>query len=142
MRLTSAILNVFSLFEKQNILTNIWSIRNLNHVNPSRIEEVRRISVPRKSILDHTRWQSSFAREFDLFWTKIRLTLQFLIDFHDLNFICFKYWSEYFVFQIMKIHQELQKLDAFESRKDRILWQTYYVISFVLKSIFLGRKYV
>ena len=56
-------------------------ICRLNHENPSRIAEVRRILVPRKSILDHTRWQSRFAREFDLFWTKIRLTSALLDGF-------------------------------------------------------------
>ena len=56
-------------------------ICRLNHENPSRIAEVRCISVRRKSILDHTRWQSRFAREFDLFWTKIRLTSAILDGF-------------------------------------------------------------
>ena len=55
------LLDGFSLFEKQNILTNIWSIRNLNHVNLSRIAEVRRILVLKRlnslaNLLYHLVW--------------------------------------------------------------------------------------
>ena len=32
------------------------------------------------------------------------------MDLHDLNFIYFKYWSEYSAFQIMKIHQEIAEV--------------------------------
>ena len=38
-------------------------IVNLNHENPSRIAEVRRTLVPTKSILDHTKLQSRFAKK-------------------------------------------------------------------------------
>ena len=67
----------------------------LNHENPSRVAEVRRILVPMKSILDHTRWQSRFAREFDLFWTKICLTSAIL---NDLNFILLQILVRIFCF--------------------------------------------
>ena len=66
-------------------------ICRLNHENPSRIAEVRRTLVPTKSILDHTKLQSRFAKEMPensiISGLKYVLLPQYLMDFHDFNFI-------------------------------------------------------
>ena len=57
--------------------------------NPSRIEEVRRILVPRKSILDHTRWQSRYLNSLIRISTWIWIPESKLLGgYGSLNWYC------------------------------------------------------
>ena len=69
---------IFTIFSE--LLCTMWptgAVALLDWVS----QVIRRILDPRKLILDHTKWQSKFTREFDLFWTKIRLTSAILDGF-------------------------------------------------------------